>query len=99
MRILGFGLVLVMYIYACGAAEGGSEKRSAFDIYKVRCVSCHGIDGRMGVNGAILLPDSKLNLEQRINVVTYGRNIMPAFSGLMTKEEIKAVVEFTMTLQ
>jgi cytochrome c6 len=99
MRCLGVLVVLGFYLCACSTEEGGREKLSGSDIYKIRCVSCHGADGRMGMNGAIPLPASTLNVEQRISVVTTGRNIMPAFAGLMSKSEIKAVVEFTMTLE
>ena len=99
MRSLGFLFVLVFYLCACSTEVGGRKILSGSDMYKVRCVSCHGTDGRMGMNGAIALPASTLSVEQRISVVTNGRNIMPAFTGLMSQSEIKAVVEFTMTLE
>lgn len=68
-------------------------------IYRERCVTCHGANGRMGNNGAKVLPESPLNLAQRIEVVTYGRNIMPAFEGMMSPEEIEAVAAFTLKLK
>jgi cytochrome c6 len=68
-------------------------------VYRERCVTCHGANGRMGNNGAKLLPESPLNVAQRIEIVTHGRNIMPAFEDMLTPEEIEAVVQFTMTLK
>ncbi|MGH1337637.1 MAG: c-type cytochrome [Aureispira sp.] len=84
------------------ATEEGKENKengpSGALLYRERCVTCHGANGRMGNNGAKLLPESPLNVAQRIEVVTYGRNIMPAFEDMMTPEEIEAVVQFTMKL-
>ena len=99
MRSLVFIVVLGLYLSACSTEGVGNKKISGSELYKIRCVSCHGTDGRMGLNGAIALPASTLNLDQRISVVMNGRNIMPAFSGLMSESEIKAVVEFTMTFE
>lgn len=106
-------VLLIAFIVACdtavpppttlttttGATEGSKKSGSSGALlYKQRCVTCHGANGRMGNNGAKVLPESPLNVAQRIEVVTYGRNIMPAFETMMTKEEIEAVVQFTMTL-
>lgn len=78
---------------------GSKNQPSGALIYRERCITCHGANGRMGNNGAKVLPESPLNLAQRVEVVTYGRNIMPAFEGMMTPEEIEAVAAFTMTLK
>jgi cytochrome c6 len=99
MRITIFLIVLSFCIWACATPEHKKETISGIEIYKTRCVSCHGADGTMGANGAKELPSSPLDASQRIEVVTYGRKIMPGFKGMLSKEEIKAVVDFTMTLK
>jgi len=99
MRITIVLIVLSFCIWACSAPENKKESISGIEIYKTRCVSCHGTDGKMGMNGAKELPYSPLDASQRMEVVTYGRNIMPAFKEMLSKEEIKAVVDFTMTLK
>ena len=99
MRIIIVLIVLSICIWACAAPENKTETISGIEIYKTRCVSCHGTDGKMGMNGAKELPSSPLDASQRIEVVTYGRKIMPAFKEMLSKEEIKAVVDFTFTLK
>lgn len=101
MRITIVLLLLSFGIWACSPSAPENKKKtiSGIEIYKNRCVTCHGTDGKMGMNGAKELPSSPLDVSQRIEVVTHGRKIMPGFKDLLSQEEIKAVVEFTMTLK
>lgn len=99
MRITIVLILLSFCLWACSAPKAKKETVSGIEIYKTRCVTCHGTDGKMGMNGAKELPSSPLDAAQRIEVVTYGRKIMPGFKELLSKEEIKAVVDFTMTLK
>ncbi|HHM21128.1 MAG TPA: cytochrome c [Bacteroidetes bacterium] len=68
-------------------------------IYKTYCVTCHGIQGDMGASGAFNLTTSTLSLEERIEVITKGRNLMTPFEGLLSEEKIKAVAEYIETLR
>lgn len=68
-------------------------------IYKTYCVTCHGIYGDMGGSGAFDLTTSKLTLEERVKVITKGRNLMTPFEGLLSEEKIKAVAEYVETLR
>ena len=98
MRIIIFFAFFFLFS-ACNSILQENEKLTGVQIYKSRCLSCHGADGRMGVNGAKELPASTLSIHQRIEVVKNGRNIMPAFNSLLTESQIIAVVEYTMTLK
>lgn len=110
MRSFVFLLLLLgVFVLACNtstpppsttasADEGKKSGPSGASLYRNRCITCHGANGRMGNNGAKKLPESELNVAQRIEVITYGRKIMPAFEDMMTAEEIEAVAQFTMTL-
>jgi mono/diheme cytochrome c family protein len=53
----------------------------------------------MGASGAFNLKTSALPVEERINVITNGRNAMTPFKDLLTADKIKAVAEYTMTLK
>lgn len=68
-------------------------------IYKTYCVTCHGIYGDMGGSGAFDLSKTQLTLEERIQVITKGRNLMTPFEGLLSEEKIKAVAEYVETLK
>jgi cytochrome c6 len=113
MRLITVLAILCLaFVLACTSSEsptptttalkedsGAKSGPSGASIYRNRCITCHGANGRMGNNGAKKLPESELNVAQRAEVVTHGRNIMPAFEDMLTPEEIQAVAEFTMTLK
>jgi len=95
-------------IIACSNASSQSEsskstaaaevKPNGEKIYKQYCITCHGLYGDMGASGAYNLKESKLLLEERIAVITNGRNAMTPFKSLLDKKEIKAVAKYTMEL-
>lgn len=106
-KILVFAL-LVTLVYACSQSEGekaGGESTAAAPkvdgekVYKTYCVTCHGLYGDMGASGAFNLQTSVLSVEQRIEVITNGRNAMTPFKDLLNAEKIKAVAEYTLTLK
>lgn len=68
-------------------------------IYKQYCITCHGLYGDMGASGAANLAESKLSLDERIQVITNGRNTMAAFKSLLNEDKIKAVAKYTQELK
>ena len=68
-------------------------------IYKQYCVVCHGIAGDMGASGAFNLTETELSIEEKMVVITNGRNTMTAFGSLLEEDEIKAVAEYTEKLK
>lgn len=101
MRFLSILILVAGFVWACGNNSNTDAPKaiSGSDVYRTRCVTCHGTDGKMGMNGAKDLTSSPLDEEQRMIVVTNGRNLMPAFRDLMSAKEIEAVAKFTMTLK
>lgn len=67
-------------------------------VYRQYCVTCHGVDGTLGLSGAGDLTISTLSLEERIVQVTKGKNLMTPFEGILTPAEIKAVATYTLKL-
>lgn len=80
-------------------AEPAAPAPDGEKIYKQNCIACHGLYGDMGASGAFNLQTSVLPLEERINVITNGRNTMAAWGSLLKEDQIKAVAEYTMTLK
>ena len=74
--------------------EPGGEK--IFDTY---CKICHGVDGKLGLNGASDMAGSKLSQQELIDVITNGRNAMQPYDRVLSKEEIEAVAAHVMTLR
>lgn len=102
--------VIASLIIACGNAAadqnsgaGATAAAEATDegkkIYKQYCVTCHGLYGDMGATGAFNLQETELTLEERITVITHGRNTMTGFSTLLTEDKIKAVAQYTFELK
>jgi mono/diheme cytochrome c family protein len=94
-----FGLL----IWACSGSQKAdtaeAKPKSASELYKAQCSICHGKDGRKGIAGAGILPESKLSMEERIALITYGKGNMMAYEGILTKTEIAAIAAFTTTLK
>lgn len=83
-------------------AQGGGA-----DIYKAKCVMCHGADGlgstpagkalkAASFKDAALVKASDSDL---ITVVSKGKGKMPAYGGKLTDAQIKAAVSYIRTLQ
>lgn len=83
-------------IIACGGSGGSSEGEAIFKKY---CITCHGADGKLGLNGAKDMTLSVLTEAERIQLVKKGKNTMTPFEGILSEEQIKAVVAYSMTLK
>lgn len=80
------------------SAEPETPAADGKAIYKQYCVACHGLYGDMGASGAFNLQESELPIEERVNVITNGRNVMTPFKSILSPEEIQAVAEYTLEL-
>lgn len=68
-------------------------------IFRTYCIVCHGIDGKLGLNGAKDLSVSQLTTEERILQVTKGKGLMTPFEGILNPDQIQQVVEYAETLR
>ena len=107
LKKYSFLLIAIIGLLACSNPGESETARSSVaqetapdgeKIYKINCVTCHGLYGDMGASGAHDLTASQLSLDERIAVITNGRNAMMPFSSLLDEAEIRAVAEFTLTL-
>ena len=112
MKIVLVFTLMAAFVFACANKEGAktssnskevaqkqSKKIDGAKIYKQYCVTCHGLYGDMGASGAHDLTASPLSLDERIQVITKGRNLMAPFESLLNEEKIKAVAKYTLTLK
>ena len=101
-----FAFVLII---ACGSGDTSESDKTAATsantehpgkkVYNMYCIVCHGSDGTMGANGAHNLQESTLTLEERLQVITKGRNTMTAFEKVISEEKIKQVAEYIETFR
>jgi cytochrome c6 len=100
VRMLVHGAVLAGLIAFCA---GLSLAQSAGEtLFKTKCAACHGADGKgevpMGKKlGARNLSSAEVQGQsdaQLTDVVTKGKNKMPAYDGKLTKEQIGELIGY-----
>lgn len=90
-------------------ASGGGDPAKGQKIFAEKCAVCHGANGE-GAVGPGFISNAKvttgatgdatkavkdrLTEEEHINVVTNGRNAMPAWKGQLSEQEIRDVVAY-----
>ncbi len=93
---------IAAFVMACGGGNGSQvsdeELAKGEATFKKLCVACHGSTGEMSLNGAKKFSESVLSLEERILVITNGKNMMTPYKGILSEEEIKTVAAYTMEL-
>lgn len=102
MRIfsgIAFLAIIVFSVYACGGSSSKATDIDAAKLFKLNCQLCHGANGALGANGSKNLQISPLTMDERINVITNGKNTMTPYKDLLSKEEIKALAEYTFKLK
>ena len=67
--------------------------------YKMLCTACHGMDGKLNVNGAKDLSKSVISLENSVAQIYFGKGLMTPFKGMLKDEEIVAVANYIQTLR
>ncbi|MBR9920989.1 MAG: cytochrome c [Bacteroidetes bacterium] len=108
MKYFSVLFLALTFLIACGS-ESASDSTAAASatpappdgkkIYKINCVQCHGLRGNLGASGSFDLTSSDLSMEERINVITNGRNTMMPFKSLLDEDEIEAVAKYTLELK
>ncbi|HLP53438.1 MAG TPA: cytochrome c [Fluviicola sp.] len=66
-------------------------------LYINNCVTCHGIDGKLGAAGAKNLSETKLSTNGIVEQITNGKGVMPPFGDKFSNEEIKAIAAYVIT--
>ncbi len=100
-------VIISIFFAALIVACAGKEKNASGtvsvaegeQIFKKNCIICHGVDGKLGVNGAKDITVSKLTLEERETQIKKGKNTMTPFEGILNETQIKSVAAYSMTLK
>ncbi len=102
MKKIIFFASIITFLFACGGENGPKaspeELAKGKETFGKLCVACHGSTGNMALNGAKKFGESTLSLDERILVITNGRNLMTPYKGILSEEEIKAVAAYTVEL-
>ena len=92
--------LLALLVLSTGCGKGAAEERIAFgeNVYVRECARCHGDDGEgyprvypALAGDPIVTLDSP---EPMIEIVTSGREAMPAFGGQIPIQNVAAVISY-----
>lgn len=64
------------------------------NIFDTECANCHGSDGKLGLSGAKDLTQSTLSHDEKITVLSSGKNTMKAYKDVLSIEQMEAVVNY-----
>ncbi len=103
MKKLATITLLGIIFFTCTNNTVESEQQSVSingkNLFKSYCVTCHGINGKMALNGAKDLSVSTLSIEERIQIIKEGKNIMSSFKSVLNPRQIEAVANYTLELK
>ena len=77
-------------------AKAGNDGKA---IFEANCTKCHGEDGKAGIMGAQDLTTTQLDDMAITDIITNGKGAMQSYKGILTDEQIKAVVEYVHILK
>ncbi len=60
----------------------------------MKCSLCHGNDGRLMASKAPDLSLSKLSLEERVAIISYGKGTMPPQKGILDVATILGIANY-----
>lgn len=63
-------------------------------IFDAKCLGCHGADGKQGLSGAKDLTQSAKTLDEKIEIISNGKNAMIAYKNQLSTDQIKSVAEY-----
>jgi len=89
---------LIFTFSILAGCTGSSNQKAALltgkQVYKANCTLCHGMDGKLGANGAKDLVISPLTLDQKKEIITNGKAKMLPYRAILSPAEIDSVVAF-----
>ena len=88
--------------FACAPAAVCADLARGGQIYALHCATCHGPAGQGGIPGAPRFNRGERLMQSDITLlatVRRGRNVMPAFGGVLRDREILDVIAYVRTLQ
>ena len=101
---------VLMLLLAAAVVLGTSRiswAQEAADLYKTKCVSCHGADGKgdtaigkkLGTRDFQAPEVTKESDDELFDITKKGKNKMPGYDGKLTDDQIKALVKYIRSLK
>jgi mono/diheme cytochrome c family protein len=104
-RTVGFSPVLLVVVGTMLAPGAFAQDSSGADLFKSKCLMCHGSDGSgsTALGKSLKAADLRTPIVQKktnaelIEFVAAGKGNMPPFRGPLTDDEIRSVVTYVRT--
>jgi mono/diheme cytochrome c family protein len=91
-----FSIALIFCLtIGCASSSSNLNNDDVKKLYKQNCALCHGLKGKLGLNGAKDFALSKLTIKEKVEIITNGKDKMLPFKNSLTEEQIKALAEYT----
>lgn len=95
--VLTLGISFI--ILACNSKQDTlSTARDGKNVFETMCITCHGANGKLMLNGAKDLTKSILTIEERVQIITHGKGGMASYKNLLSAKEIQNVAEYTLNI-
>lgn len=100
MKIQFISVQLFLLLILLASPVFAGDPFAGSNVYVQHCASCHGGDGRGVIagtpsfRGGRLLTFSNTDL---VNTVRSGKNLMPAFRGILDEQQIDDVITYIRT--
>ncbi len=93
---IGKILLSIALLFSIVLTSYASEMSEAQQIFKKKCSLCHAVDRKKLGPAVKTMSQEKSVLSQ---VITQGKNAMPAFEGKLSSDEIKSMVDYLLSQQ
>jgi cytochrome c6 len=102
ISVRSFRYILPVFAALVLLAASAYGQGDAASVYKAKCAACHGEDGKGTTAAGVKLgahdfasPDVQKETDAQLaDIVTNGKNKMPAYKGKLTDDQIKGLVGY-----
>ena len=97
--ILLMSALLIVFVISASARAGDMQKGR--EVYETHCVVCHGMGGyAVDMTIPSFANGDRMFLmdQEMLQSIRSGKNLMPAFRGLLSDQEIRDVITYLRTL-
>lgn len=80
-----------------GALVNSTSADTGRDVFEASCAACHGADGQGGAGPTLVGNRRAADAGNVLDIVRFGRGMMPGFGASLTDAQVSAVVSFVTT--
>ena len=101
MRIAVTLVIFLLLVFAAALPARAGDMQKGREVYEMHCVACHGMDGyAVDMTIPSFANGDRMFLmdQEMLQSIRTGKNLIPAFRGLLSDQEIRDVITYLRTL-